>query len=119
MKSHDIHVTKTDSKTKIKGENYSSGDANDFIPLKTSQFNMQTLERSFTDRVHREVNNIFATVDNKVHDAILAALIGKHTLISIQSQYQEQKLEYRLYGFEVFSQISNTFLLDPERIEWL
>ena len=88
--SQDIHVTKTDSRTKIKGENDASSDTNYFIPVKASQFHMQTLERSFTDRVHRQIKQQFCYSREQSTRRKLAALIGEHALISIRQQYEDK-----------------------------
>ena len=54
--------------------NVGSNSTNLSIPINGSEVDMQSIERSITDRVCCEVDNMVVTVDTRVHDAILASM---------------------------------------------
>ena len=56
------------------GENTTSITANDSALLNGSHVDKETPQRSDTDRVRNEVDKIVATVETRIHDAVLAAM---------------------------------------------
>ena len=70
----DNRDSQNESRESTVGENVPSTNTNQLIPVNGSQVVMQTIERSITNRVRSDKNNIVVTVETKVIDAILAAI---------------------------------------------
>ena len=64
------HETQTESRVDTIGENVAPSNTKHLIPVNGSQIDMQTLGKSSTDRVGKEVDNGVATVGTGVDDAI-------------------------------------------------
>ena len=72
MTAQDNHDSQTESRMITIGEGAAPNYTNHLIPVNCSQIEMQTLERSNTDRVHCEMN-VNTMVESKIHDSISIA----------------------------------------------
>ena len=71
--NHNILV---ESKASLTGKNVAFNNTNHSVLANGSQVDIRTFERSITNKVLNEVDNVVATVETRVHDAILSAMEG-------------------------------------------
>ena len=74
MINQDNHNTQVENKTNITSENGTSGNSQHLDPVNGSQVDIQAIERIIKSKVRCEVGNAVATVETRVHDAILVEM---------------------------------------------
>ena len=90
----------------ITTENATSNNANHSSSVEGSQVDVQILERNITGRIRNQVDNVVATVETRVHEAILSAL---ESLVN-------QKVDLAIKLVNLSSRRDpESFLLDPDR----
>ena len=68
------HGVQTESRASMTKENVTSKNSNNSAPVISLYEDVHTLEKIITGRVRNEVDSVMATVETRVHDAILNAM---------------------------------------------
>ena len=87
-------------------ENVHSYEANHSTAESGFQVKMQTLEKNICDKVTSEVENVVATVETRVYEAILSAM----------DNFVVRRMELAMRSIGIFSaRIASSVVLDPNQ----
>ena len=98
---HGARETQNESENGGTRENVSSSNSYQLTPIDGTKIYIQTLERSFTDWVRTELDNVVAAVENCVHDCVL-----------IGNQNQDVFAFHRLNDYEAIDSVLGVFSLE-------